>query len=231
MNQFIKQIMLSVGVLTLAVACNSSDFSGSGASKNNKVKSPATEGEEGNPANPGGPGGGGDKPGPGETGSTTQPKLPSEPLTIDSEDGGASLNVPLGKVEITMVVDHVTDFVISNSELYAVHHELAVPQIGSIKLYDTSGNVISTEAWTLNWGSCPTYPQYDSNCSSSKLKLKAGSQMKGVLTKLRGRGDVRAISTSPFTVRVTDCGSSDCGRYGASGGKKTGVDTYVWTME
>ncbi len=158
------------------------------------------------------------------------PAISSEPAVTVSE-GGLTVNVPLGKIEITMLIDHVTDFVVSDKEMYAIHHELAIPKIGSFKLFDVKGALIDTQDWHMEWGDCPTYPTKDSNCKSSKVTLKAGGLTRKVVTKISGRGDLRKISSDPLTARVTDCGAADCSAYGATGPVLSGPDTYIWTME
>lgn len=162
--------------------------------------------------------------------NATPTPVPTAPKPFELTSGIPTLNVPLSKVQITMTIDHVTDIVISNTELFAVHHELAIPTIGSIILYDQAGNVIDTQSWKPDWGSCPTHPTYDANCASTRLKLNAGHVMRGTAIKKSGRGDLLKMSTDPFTVRILDCGK-DCSDYGGKGKGLSSTDTYVWTME
>lgn len=209
--------------LTLA-ACSGQGFDGSsGGEKQQQAEKPATVAATNANANASGTG----------TEPTNGDNLPASsgaPFELSVANGGAVLNVPLGKIEITMTVDHVTDFVITDTELYAVHHQLAIPKFGALTLYDKDGKVIDTQNWTLNWGSCPTHSQSDANCSSAKLSLKAGIAMNKVATKKKGRGGFKKVSDAPFTVRVLDCGN-DCSSYGGTGKGLSSTDTYVWTME
>lgn len=169
-------------------------------------------------------------PTPTATAVQTATPSPSIPPPFELINGIPILNVALGKIQITMTIDHVTDLVITETELYAVHHELAIPTIGSIILYDSAGNVIDTRNWKIDWGNCPTHPTSDANCASSRLRLNAGHTMRGIATKSSGRGDLLKMSSDPFTVRILDCGR-DCSEYGGKGRSWSSVDTYVWTME
>lgn len=207
----------------LTVACSEQGFTGGSGGGEKKAEDPAMV----SPNNANASGNGID---PGPNNGTNVPVSSGAPFELSVANGGSVLNVPLGKIEITMTVDHVTDFVITDNELYAIHHELALPKFGAIVLYDKDGKVIDTQNWAPTWGNCPVHPTSDANCPSSKLTLKAGIAMNKIATKKKGRGGFKKTCDAPFTVRILDCGS-DCSSYGGSGKGLSSTDTYVWTME
>ncbi len=169
------------------------------------------------------------------TNPPVDPKIPPKPVqpvqpVLQVDNGGIAVNVKVTKIHIRVDVDHVTDFIITPTEMYAVHHELAQPTFSLVELFGPDGKLIDTQNWKMSFPGCPTYPRSDANCQSTKIQLKAGSSFKGTFTKIQGRGDAKIIA-APANVRVTDCGSDDCEAYGATGQKRSGAGTYEWTIE
>ena len=168
------------------------------------------------------------------------PIIPDKPVqpVLQVDNGGIAVNVKVTKIKIRVVVDHVTDFIITPTEMYAVHHEKAQPMFSDVELFGPDGQLIDTQKWVMKFPpGCPPYPTSDAAklCESTKIQLKAGSSFKGTFTKILGRGDAKIIPPPPnasVRVRVTDCGSDDCGAaYGATGKKWSGAGTYEWTIE
>ncbi len=228
----------SVFAISLAIfclsACSQGDFAAGGAAAS-KDKSGGGAGTacgapqcnpDGTPAT----GMNGTTPGSPSNPSTGTPIASNSDMTISS-DGSITINVPLAKIELSVEVDHVTDFIVSDSDMYAVHHEKAIPKFGSFRFFGANGQQLDTQNWTPTWANCPVNPQVDVNCQSSHIILKAGNTMKKIVTKQKGRGRVWKFADTPFTARVTDCGAKDCGSYGATGPTQSSTDNYVWTME
>lgn len=225
MDRTLRQCAIA-SIFAFTAGCSSGDFAAGGGQNlvdkpvkcvPTKTKSCAPKGP-GDPTNP-----------PGDPNISDKPVQPVQPV-LQVDNGGIAVNVKVTKIHVRVDVDHVTDFIITPTEMYAVHHELAQPTFSLVELFGPDGQLIDTQKWTMSFPGCPTYPKFDANCQSTKIQLKAGSSFKGTFTKIQGRGDAKIIA-APANVRVTDCGSSDCGAYGATGKKWSGAGTYEWTIE
>ena len=92
----------------------------------------------------------------------------SPEITVDE---GVVISVPITKVHIRVNVDHVTDFVVSDTEIYAIHHELGEPSFAVAEFFGPDGNMIDTQNWTISFPGCPQRPRSDANCKSTKITL------------------------------------------------------------
>lgn len=223
------KVTFMAGLLSTFVACSDSEFA-SGAAQNALRKAPKcieTSTKKCDPAKPYGPG---TPVVPGSPGSDPTNPSNSDVPALSTSDGGLVVNVQVTKIHVKVDVDHVTDFIVNDKEMYAVHHELAQPKFSLVELFGPDGKLIDTQNWTMSFPGCDPYPKFDANCQSTKIQLKGGIKFKGKFTKQQGRRDVKLIQ-APATVRVTDCGSQDCGSYGATGQKASGIGTYEWTVE
>lgn len=240
MNAAISLIFTSWALLYLS-ACSQSEFGGGGNAVEKNGNKPGSAGgtacapglcnPDGTPITPGAVGPDGNPVTPGSGTTPLGPVIASNSDMIITGDGSITINVPLAKIELSVEVDHVTDFIVSDTDMYAVHHEKAIPKFGSFKFFGANGQQLDTQNWTPTWANCPVNPQVDVNCQSSHIILKAGNTMKKIVTKVKGRGRVWKFSDAPFTARITDCGAKDCGNYGATGQTQSSTDNYVWIME
>ena len=159
------------------------------------------------------------------------PGPPPPPVTDCQASGNCTVNVPVTRVHVFVNVDHVTDFVVTATEMYAVHHQLGKPTYAKIELYGPDGSLINTQGWTMHFPKCPAYPKYDANCQSTRLTLTKGTSLTGNFTKVKGRGRAWLFNSNPITARVTDCGAADCAAYGAAGQTLAGPSDYEWWIQ
>ena len=184
-----------------------------------KTKSCAPKGP-GDPTNP-----------PGDPIISDKPVQPVQPV-LQVDNGGIAVNVKVTKIHIRVVVDHVTDFYVTPTEIYAVHHELVPPNFALIELYDAEGKVIDTQNWDMSFPNCNLVKGQDANCISTKIQLKAGLSIQGNFKNATGRGVKNHVYSKEkgMQVQIRDCGS-DCSGYGGSGRGLSGTDTYEWTID
>jgi hypothetical protein len=222
MDRTLRQCAIS-SIFAFTAGCSSGDFAAGGGQNlvDKPVKCVPTKTKSCAPKGPGDP-----------TNPPVDPNIPDKPVqpVLQIDNGGIAVNVKVTKIHVKVDVDHVTDFIVTATEMYAVHHELGIPKFALVELYGADGKVIDTQNWTMSFPNCNVVKGIDANCQSTKIQLKAGSSFKGTFTKMQGRGDAKIIA-APANVRVTDCGSDDCGAYGATGKKWSGASTYEWTVE